>query len=433
MATPAMAPSGTMAATPPNNTGGRGKHQINWSEHVWQALDHAVREEMLRTRVAAKFLPHAHVEKKQTNVASDIVNVPTVAPVALVAGGAAPPFDPALSVDESQTTRVQEYWVTFKMSVAQVEAEEHAEALMMGQHSEAPRQDDHGAAGGAHPQHHQMMQSHRASTGVSLAMRTANVLAQAEDLILFNGKNAFNSPLFTGPGGGAGPLVQYLDPNLSANLDTGLLNINAAGNVVLPNASQVIVVHPTAAGTAVAPPIYAEATLNAVASAFSVLQGLGHYEHYGLVLHTVPYADLHQALKATLIEPVEPISHLIKAGIYGTGTLPPFTPVVPGPPIAPAPARSTGLPIQINGAPIAFPATLPGVAGNAQVLYTGVLVSLSGNTMDHVRGKMEDHLDVIVTFNQKDANEQYRFRVVERFCLRLKDPTAVCLMLFMDS
>jgi hypothetical protein len=424
MATPAMAPSGASATT----TGGRGKNQIHWSEHVWQALDHAVIEEMRRTRVAAKFLPHAHVEKKKTNVASDIVTIPAQ-PAAVVNGQPAPPpFDPALSVDESQTTRIQEYWVTFKMSVAQIEAEEHEEAAM-APHTPPPQHD--GGAGGE--QHHQMMHSHRASTGVSLSMRTANILAQAEDLVLFNGQNAVvNSPLFAGAAGG-NSLVQFLDQNLSTHLDNGLLNITSAGNIVLPNASQVIPVHPTAPGTANTPPLYAEASLNAIASGFSVLQGLGHYEHYALVLHTIPYADLHQALKTTLIEPVEPISHLIKAGIYGTGTLPPFTAVVPGPPPAPAPARSSGLPLQINGVNIAIPATLPGVAGNAQVLYTGVLVSLSGNTMDHVRGKMEDHLDVIVTFNQKDANEQYRFRVVERFCLRLKDPTAVCLLLFMDS
>jgi hypothetical protein len=76
-----------------------------------------------------------------------------------------------------------------------------------------------------------------------------------------------------------------------------------------------------------------------------------------------------------------------------------------------------------------LPTSFPG----PNVLYTGVLVSLSGNTMDHVRGRMDDHLDVIVTFNQKDANEQYRFRVVERVALRLKDPSAVIVLLFLDS
>jgi uncharacterized linocin/CFP29 family protein len=53
--------------------------------------------------------------------------------------------------------------------------------------------------------------------------------------------------------------------------------------------------------------------------------------------------------------------------------------------------------------------------------------------MDHVRGRMDENLDVAVNFNQKDANEAYRFRVAERFALRLKDPSAVILLLFMDS
>jgi hypothetical protein len=281
-------------------------------------------------------------------------------------------------------------------------------------------------------------------------LRTSNILAQAEDLVLLNGQNAVvNSPLFTGGivqgVGKTGPLVQALDPNLSTDLDIGLLDIQpifAVGqpptqanlknlNIVLPSATQVVPVHPAVAGTATSPPRYAESTLNAVASAFSVLQGLGHYEHYALALHTIPYADLHQALTTTLIEPVEPVSHLIRAGIYGTGTLPPFTPVtLPG---GPQPL-STGLPTQIQGNPINFPPLgSPGGTPSANVLYTGVLVCLSGNTVDLVRGHMEDHKDVIVTFNQKDANEQYRFRTVQRFALRLKDPTAVVLLLFMDS
>jgi uncharacterized linocin/CFP29 family protein len=432
MATPAVAPTGA-APTTTNQGGSRGKHQIHWSEGVWKALDHAVIEEMRRTRVAAKFLPHVHVEKKQTNVAADVVISPGQA--ALLAKGA-PPADPALFVDESQTNRVQEYWVTFRMSPAQVEEEEHTEALM-GHHEPPAHHMDmtppHSGPVGAHPEHHHMMNSHRASTGCSLAMRTANVLAQAEDLILFNGAGAVAyAGLFTGS------VVQALDKNLLGDLDLGLLNIKPVPNAVagqppiptitLPS-TQVVVVHPVpppGGAPAPVPPRYAENTLNAVAQAFSTLQGLGHYEHYALALHTIPYADLHEALPTTLIEPVEPISHLIKAGIYGSGTFPPFD------------GATAGIPTQIfdaNG--VAQPlsdASLNNTWGKAtKVLYTGVLVSLSGNTMDHVRGKMEDHLDVIVTFNQKDQNEQYRFRVVERFCLRLKDPSAVILLLFVDQ
>lgn len=453
MATPAMGPAGT-----PATKSSRGKDQIQWSDDVWKSLDVAVTEEMMRTRVAAKFLPQVHVPKKRTSVESDVVVVPATGPSFQ---GLTAPYDPTLSVDESKTTRIQEYWTTFRLSVAQVEAEGHEEGMQPNVSA---------AAGAGQPQATNapgaMGHPQRASTASSLSQRAANILAQSEDLVLLNGQNAVvNSPLFIGgiplPGGGTtGPLIQFLDPNLATDLDPGLLNIqpvyNSATakpiqanlsqlNIINLSPTQVIPVHPTAAGTANTPPVYAEAALNAVASAFSALQGLAHYENYALVLHTIPYADLHNALKSTLIEPVEPVSHLVKAGIFGTGAMPPFTQVVPGPPASPpstptAAMLATGLPTQINGNALSSISGFlnPTVAGAPpptvpRVLYTGVLVSLSGNTMDLVRGQMEDNLDVVVTFNQKDQNEQYRFRVVERFTLRLKDPTAVALLLFLDS
>jgi hypothetical protein len=67
------------------------------------------------------------------------------------------------------------------------------------------------------------------------------------------------------------------------------------------------------------------------------------------------------------------------------------------------------------------------------VVYTGLVVSLGGNTMDLVRGRMSEHEDVIVRFEQKDVDGNYRFRVVERFALRLKDITAVVQLQFMAS
>lgn len=102
--------------------------------------------------------------------------------------------------------------------------------------------------------------------------------------------------------------MQALDKNLLGDLDLGLLNIKpgvnnvAAGGpptptITLPS-TQVVVVHPVpplAGAPAAVPPRYAENTLNAVAQAFSTLQGLGHYEHYALALQTIPYAD-HQTL-----------------------------------------------------------------------------------------------------------------------------------------
>ena len=352
-------------------TKNRGKDQINWSDDVWKRIDTAVTDEMTRTRVGAKFLPLVHVPKKVTTVASDVVIVPNQGDT-----------DQALRVDESQTTRVNEVWIEFLLTPPQVENEVSEEMAMS--------------------------QGQSCSTGVTLGLRSGNSLALGEDTVIFNGQNAFNSALFA-PGG----LVQFRDPNLKTNLDVGLLNIRSDGSVALPS-NQIVLVPPADQGP---PPRYQENTLDAVAEAFSTLQGLGHYEHYALVLNTVPYADLHTALKTTLITPIEPISHIVKAGIYGTATLPPFD------------GRTAGL-----------PKTLPqGVSLNGtKILYTGVLVSLAGNTMDLVRGRMDTDsggkdLDVATIFNQKDQNENYRFRVAERFALRLKDPTAVILLLFLDK
>jgi len=456
VATPAMGPAGT-----PATKGTRGKDQIQWSDDVWKSLDEAVTEEMVRTRVAAKFLPQVHVPKKRTTVDADVVIVPGTpgAPPVTPAN----PFDAALSIDESQTNRIQEYWTTFRLSVAQVEAEGKDDMQMS-----VPAGGQTGSQTAASSSQGQGMNTqgataplHRASTACSLAVRAANFLAQAEDMVLFNGQNAVvNSPVFIGQTPGQS-LIQALDLKLSTDLDLGLLNIQpfpngsplmplnpaAPQNVIALPALQIIPVHPVSpnplANTLPTFPfVYRENTLNAVAQGFSVLQGLGHYENYALALHTYPYADLHQALPTTLIEPVEPVSHLVKAGIFGTGTLPPFTAVtaagqqLPGtglPTLIMPPATSpSGTPFETLGS-ANITGFLNAQGGTPNVLYTGVLVSLSGNTMDLVRGVMEDLLDVLVTFNQKDQNEKYRFRVVQRLALRLKDPSAVILLLFLDS
>ena len=442
---------------------GRGKDQIPWSDDVWNLIDNAVVEEITRSRMGAKFLPQVHVHKKRTTVDSDVVVLPSTSSTS------GQPADPSLSVDETTTTRVQEYSVQFRLSPAQMEAEGHYDTELNNQLAASPTPTGQAATAS------DVRKVHRASTAVSLALKTANILAQAEDLILLNGQNAVaNSPLFVNGS------VQPLDTKLLVNLDLGLLNIqpmvivtstdgatvgqiqplastptaafaatlpatSSLANVIQLPSSQVVAVRPKTPVTS--PPSYQENSLNAVASGVSILQSNGYYDNYALVLHTFPYADLHQALAGTLIEPVEPIAHLVTAGIFGTGALPPFNPVIStGQPQA----ASTGLPTCIINQPTTAnhnPTTALLIAptkaskasppvqgsGGGNVLYTGVLVSLAGNSMDVVRGLMDDALDVAVTFNQKDANEQYRFRSVQRFALRLKDPGAVVLLLYMDS
>jgi len=368
----------TTPASIPSANKNRGKDQIPWGEDVWKRIDAAVTDEMTLTRVAAKILPLVHVPKKVTTVPSDIVIVPGPPPPP-----PAPAPDQALSVDESQTTRVNEFWVEFRLTPAQMEDESREEVAM--------------ASG------------QRCSTGISLSIRSANILAQAEDTIVLNGGNGFaNSPFFKNG------QVQARDTALAQHLDLGLLNIAPDGSIALP-ASQIVQVHPVSQ----TPLRYSENSLDGVAQAFTTLQEFGFYEHYALVLNTVPYADLHTALPTTLVTPVEPISHIVKAGVYGTATVPPFD------------GKTLGLPDKTK---------VPGgiSPADANILFTGVLVSLSGNSMDLVRGSLDldgagKDLDVAAAFNQKDINENYRFRVLERFALRLKDPSAVILFLFLDK
>lgn len=431
MTTPAITPAAAMHPNPAaarTTKNSRGKEHLQWSPAVWQALDHSLMKEMLATRVLSKFVPQFHVEGKEKSVVADVVTVP--------AAGAA---DPALFIDESDTTRIQEYFATFRLSKAQVETEEQEEMSLSHEAEPSHAHESMGTPGTEHHHPEHANRYHRASTAGSLTIQTANVLAQAEDLILNNGQNAVaNSALFQG----ANAIVQSNDPLLQSHLDYGLANINptpaggggpditvnpAAGALGLFSTTQIIVVHPTVAAAGGAPPLYRENTLNAVAQGVTVLQGFSHYEHYALVLNTGPYADLHQALPTTLIQPVEPISHLVKAGIHGTGTLPPFA--------APA-GGGNGLPVSINGV------RLPGAAATGlvanwgaatQVLYTGLLLALNGNNMDIVRGRMDDNMDAAVNFETKAAGGQHYFRAVQRFALRFKRRDAVILFLFVDT
>jgi hypothetical protein len=495
------------------NKATRGKDQMAWSDDVWQMIDQAVNEEIMRSRMGAKFLPSVYVHKKRTTVDADIV-VPPVTPL----------VDPSLSVEEATTKRIQQYMAQIRLSRAQVDAEGEHDIDSVNQ--VAVNSDLASSAGGPAAGR----RPHRASTAVSLALQAAKLLGQVEDLVLFNGASSVAyHPLFTSN------LVQALDPNLLTNLDAGLLSIlpsssnsvftpltpNATplANVVQLPATQVVLVHPTAVSSGGSLPRYAENSLNAVAEGVSILQGLGYNDNYALVLYTVPYADLHEALTGTLIQPIEPISHLVTAGVFGTGNLPPFplaaavnavetavtnaaakvgatgTTVAAAATAAATTAAATqvatvatnasgatatvaqveaavteelaileGLPNFIltpsttagsNGSlvgtsspPVVTSATNAGTAIAAisslsgfnttanpgtQVLYTGFLVSLSGNSMDVVRGLMDDGLDVCLTFNQKSANESYIFNEAQRLTLRLKDQNAVVALFFLDA
>jgi uncharacterized linocin/CFP29 family protein len=226
------------------------------------------------------------------------------------------------------------------------------------------------------------------STAVTLATRAANILAQAEDAVIFQGANAFPQPSLFNPArvGGQAPPPSVL--NRGTPLDSGLLDLPIAGAAappLLPPVQAVQVALPAGAN----PGFYGSNTFQQVSNAYGRLQGAGQYGPYALVLQTTPYADTYAPVTAGLVITADRIKPLMTAGFYGSGTLP--------------------------------TANLPGGA-----VSSGVLVSLGGNSMDLVVG-----LDATTGFMQQDPNGNYRFRVVQRFALRLKDTTAVVRLEFM--
>jgi uncharacterized linocin/CFP29 family protein len=128
------------------------------------------------------------------------------------------------------------------------------------------------------------------------------------------------------------------------------------------------------------PDEYGENAFAAVADAYALLESKGHYGPDALVFQFKPFADAHAPLRSTLIMPADRIRPLMSAGFYGTGTLPP---------------------------------------------KRGIMVSTGGDTMDVAIG-----VDAVTAFTQVDENEVYRFRVYERFTVRVKDPTALVLLRF---
>jgi uncharacterized linocin/CFP29 family protein len=205
------------------------------------------------------------------------------------------------------------------------------------------------------------------STAVTLATQAANYLAQGQDLVIFQGQNAISSnPLFQ-----SGIVLHRGVP-----ADTGLLDLRPSKP--LPE-DQVIPVK------AKGPDVWGENTFAAVAKGYSVLQKKGKYGPYALVLQTIAYADTYAPLPDTLILTADRLNPLMTAGFYGTGTL-----------------------------------TVP----NEAVFY-GVLLSTGGYAEDLVCG-----LDAITGCMQQDIDGNYRFRVVERFALRLKDIFSVVRLEF---
>jgi uncharacterized linocin/CFP29 family protein len=392
MATPALAPVGGSAPASQSTTteapvssfppAVNGRDKIHWSKHIWERVDAAVHQEMMRTRVSQKFLPIRPVVPRTTSVPFDSITAPS------------DPNTRTFSVDEGATTRLIEIFVKFSLTPAQVE-HETGDLMELGH-----------------------------STAVTLATRAANILAQAEDLVIFQGVNAFTQPLFRAAGagaraaaagagagggagaagGGAGAAVAAAAPaippagNRGFPFDTGLLDLAVVDNTIQSGAAPLtppVQAVPVQLLNAANPGVYGSNTFAAVSKGIALLAAAGQYGPYALVLDTTPYADTYAPVPGgTLVITADRIRPLVTSGFYVSGTLP------------------TGV-----------PATSLGAGANAS--YEGLLVSLGGNTMDVVVG-----LDATTAFEQQTSDGNYSFRVVERFALRLKDTTGVIRLEF---
>jgi uncharacterized linocin/CFP29 family protein len=150
----------------------------------------------------------------------------------------------------------------------------------------------------------------------------------------------------------------------------------SAGPGLVGSAEDEVVVDPID-GT---PGHYGEHTFAAVVEGYTRLEAHGHYGPFALALHDEVYADTFAPLPGTLISPADRIRPLVTVGFVGLGTLP---------------------------------------------KSTGVLFSIGGNTVDLVLAS-----EPTTTFTQVDEQGLFHFRVAERFCLRVKDRTAIVRLRF---
>jgi uncharacterized linocin/CFP29 family protein len=215
-----------------------GKDALAWPNELWARLDQAVHAEVDRTGVAGKMLPLQGPMPEATTVPADVIDERT------------------MTVPDDVVLPIVELSVEFALSRAQVDGE---------------------ATLGA---------------GVTLATRAANLLAQAEDLLVLQGDSAAAHPIFeqVKQRGSAGP---------------GLLAAAPAEIEV-----------PSSAGHA------GEQTVGALARAYAELASKGQSGPYALALHTQQYANIFEPLENTLVMPVDRLRPLLTQGLFGTAALP---------------------------------------------------------------------------------------------------------------
>ena len=295
----------------------RNRNQLPWTDENWQEIDRAVHDECQRTKVAAKYLP-IYPALGVTTIPSDTV---------LPGDPQDRQGEPKLTIDETAITPLIELEVQFRLTI-------------------------------------QQMMETGLSSALTLATRAANLLAQGQDIVIYQGQRAIR-------GDNAHPLFDEGKVGVvSGKATTGLLEAPEFGGGT--SDIQIIQV-PTTTDPGVSPPKWGENTFGAIAKAYSRLQsgrGLAqaHYGPYACVLNFQPYADTYAPLATTLIIPADRIKPLVTEMVH---------------------ERMQDM--QANGRDLSYMYPThhyPRYYGTGTVrLFRGLFFSLGGNTMDLAIGK----------------------------------------------
>ena len=276
-----------------------GREALSWAPEIWSRLDQAVHAEIDRTGIAGKVLPVRGPIPDVTTVPADVIDAET------------------MTVPDDVVLPLIEISVEFGLTEAQVDTE-----TSLG-------------------------------TALTLATRAANLLARAEDLLVFQGADGARHVIFE---------------RVKLRGDVGIGLFAAAVSAID------VEVDDGSAG---------ERTVEAVARAYGELQSKGQSGPYGLALRSEQYADIFKPLANTFVMPADRLRPLVERGFHGTAALP---------------ERS------------------------------GLVLSLGGETVDLVVG-----VEPTVAFLQVGSDGLFRFRLFERFALRLKDAEALVQLTFEGS
>ena len=159
--------------------------------------------------------------------------------------------------------------------------------------------------------------------------------------MIFQGQSGYSAPFFQ-----QNIRTRSLQPS-QLPTDFGLLSLNPstvlsppgsplplAGNYASTN--PLISVQPLNASPPAPGVTWGENTFSAVTQGYAILTSQGQAGPYALILNTAVFADLYAAVGlGSLVITADRVAPLVKAGLFGTGTIPPDVSVQTSPPTSP--------------------------------------------------------------------------------------------------